>query len=285
MKTLKKGAKGNEVKSLQQALKNLGYVIGVDGSFGNETEKVVMQFQRDHNLAVDGVAGSNTMAVINDLQNGHDGSVGGIDISHHNGVINWNIVPQGQVSFVFCKATQGKQYRDEMMVTNMNELKRLGFIRGVYHFLTFKDVTATEQVNNLMSCGIDFTQPGTLPPVLDVEWQQSESLNQYIKDNRVACVKKVKDWLVGIENATGRKPILYTNSNFWKDYLGNPGGFETYPLWIASYRNDNPMLASGWNDYAFWQFTASGFVTGITGNVDKNTFKAGMKALKKMALL
>jgi len=284
MKTLKKGSKGIEVKNLQQALKDLGYAIIVDGGFGNETEKVVMQFQRDHNLAVDGVAGSNTMAVINDLQD--DGpETGGIDVSHHNGVINWNIVPQNQVSFVFCKATQGKQYKDEMMMTNMNELKRLGFIRGVYHFFTFKDVTAAEQVNNFTGCGIDFSQPGTLPPVIDVEWQQSDSLNQYIKDNRAACVKKVKDWLIGVENATGRKPIIYTNSNFWKDYLGNPAGFETYPLWIASYRNDNPALPPGWNDYSFWQFTASGFVTGINGNVDKNIFKAGMKALKKMALL
>jgi lysozyme len=283
MKALKKGSKGIGVKNLQQALKDLGYVVNVDGDFGNETEKVVMQFQKDHNLAVDGVAGSNTLAVINDLQDSE--YIGGIDISHHNGTINWNIVPQSQVNFVFCKATQGKSYKDEMLPTNMNELKRLGFIRGVYHFLTFKDVTATDQVNNLLSCGIDFNQPGTLPPVLDVEWQQSESLNQYIKNNRGACVKKVKDWLVGIENATGRQPIIYTNSNFWKDYLGNPTGFETYPLWVASYRNDEPVLPAGWNDYTFWQFTASGFVTGVNGNVDKNIFKAGMKTLKKMALL
>jgi len=284
MKTLKKGSKEPEVKSLQQALKNLGYTIATDGIFGNDTEKVVIQFQKDHNLAADGIVGGNTWAVINDLQE-QPSVITGIDVSHHNGTINWNLVPQSQAAFVFCKATQGKNYKDELMAANMNELKRLNFMRGVYHFLTFKDVTAQDQVNNFTSCGIDFSQPGTLPPVLDVEWQQSESLNQYIIDNRAACVKKVKDWLEGIETATGRKPIIYTNSNFWKDYLGNPAGFENYPLWIASYRSAPPALAAGWNDYTFWQYTASGSITGIAGNVDKNIFKAGMKQLKKLALI
>jgi lysozyme len=136
-----------------------------------------------------------------------------------------------------------------------------------------------------LGCGIDFNQPGTLPPVLDVEWQQSDSLNQYIINNRTVCVNKIKSWLEAIETATARKPVIYTNANFWKDYLGNPTGFENYPLWTASYRNDAPKLPAGWNDYAFWQFTQSGSVAGINGNVDKNIFRAGMRQLKKMALL
>jgi len=283
MKSLKKGDKGAVVKQLQENLKALGYTISTDGIFGNETQNVVTRFQWDNNLAADGVAGSNTLAVLDDLLN--ESTVGGIDISHHNGNINWNQVPQSQVSFVFCKATQGRAYKDEMMQANMNELKRLNIIRGIYHFLTFKDVTAREQVNNFISCGIDFSQPGTLPPVLDVEWQQSDTLNKYIIANRTACVNKVMSWLEAVEKATARKPVIYTNSNFWKDYLGNPAGFESYPLWVASYRNDAPKLPAGWNDYAFWQFTEGGTVLGITGNVDKNIFKPGMRQLKKMALL
>ena len=282
MKLLKKGDKSADVTTLQQALKDLGYTIDTDGIFGNDTQKIVIHFQNDNNLAADGMVGSNTWTVINDLL--HQQPVTGIDVSHHNGTINWNLVPQNTVSFVFCKATQGKVYKDPLMTTNMNELKRLNFIRGVYHFFTFKDVTAGEQINNFTSCGIDFSQPGTLPPVLDVEWQQSDTLNQYIINNRTVCIKKIKDWLEGIETATGRKPIIYTNSNFWKDYLDNPPGFENYPLWVASYRNDAPALPAGWNDYTFWQYTESGSVTGISGNVDKNIFKAGMRQLKKLAL-
>lgn len=283
MKTLKKGSKGDEVKTLQRNLRALNYAIGVDGIFGTETENVVIRFQMDHNLSPDGVVGSNTWAVINDVK--AEDAVMGIDVSHHNGTINWNNVPQSQVSFVFCKATQGKNYQDEMMHTNMNELKRLNFMRGIYHFFTFKDVSAADQADNFLNCGIDFSQPGTLPPVLDVEWQQSDSLNQYIIDNRNTCIRKLTDWLNAVETATGRTPIIYTNKFFWKDYLGDPAGFANYNLWVASYRNDAPSLPSTWSDYTIWQYTESGSTTGITGNTDKNKFNGTINELKAMALL
>ncbi|MBG9375522.1 peptidoglycan-binding protein [Panacibacter sp. DH6] len=285
MKTLKKGSKNADVKFLQQSLAKLGYVISVDGIFGNDTERTVIRFQNDNDLSPDGVVGSNTWAVLTDLTSVRPAPVFGIDVSHHNGAINWNNINQSQVNFVYCKATQGRWFRDPMLHSNMNELKRLNFIRGVYHFFTFKDVTAAEQVNNLLGTGIDFSQPGTLPPVLDVEWQQSNSLNQYIKDNQALCAQKVQAWLAGIEAATGRKPLIYTNRFFWQDYMGNPPGFDSYLLWVASYRNDEPRLPEGWNDYAIWQFTESASVQGIPGNVDKNVFNGSVADLRKLALL
>jgi len=283
MKTLKKGSKGDEVILLQKALKSLGYNIAVDGIFGNDTYQVILQFQRDNRLAEDGVAGVNTWTVINDLQSSKP--VQGIDVSHHNGTINWNLVPQNLVQFVFCKASQGKSFRDPMLATHLNELKRLGFIRSAYHFLTFQGATARDQVSNFTGAGIDFNQPGTLPPVLDVEWQQSPSLNEYIRQNRNACVQLVRDWLTGMEAATGRRPILYTAKGFWNDYLGNPAGFEDYDLWVASYRNDAPTMPGNWGRYAFWQYTESGTVTGIPGQVDRNYFNGNLNKLKSMALL
>lgn len=283
MKTLKTGSKGTDVRSLQQNLLLSGYPVIVDGIFGTATEKALIQFQIDNNLAPDGLAGTNTLAVLNDLQNSQP--VMGIDVSHYNGIIDWNKVDQKQVKFVYCKASQGKSYRDEMLQANMNELKRLNIIRGTYHFFTFKDVTAIDQVNNFINAGIDFTQPGTLPPVLDIEWQQSDTLNQYIKNNLTLCINKLNDWLVGVKNATGRQPIIYTNANFWKDYLDDHPGFGNYPLWISSYRNDLPALASGWKDYLIWQYTANGTISGINGNVDKNKFNGTLKQLRKLALL
>ncbi len=283
MKTLKRGSKGDDVKTLQQGLAKLGYNISTDGIFGGGTEAIVIRFQNDHDLSPDGVVGTNTWAVLNDLLAAR--SIFGIDVSHHNGTINWNDVPRSQANFVFCKATQGRSFIDPMLHAYMNELKRIDFIRGVYHFLTFKDVSAIDQVNNFINSGIDFSMPGTLPPVLDVEWQQSDSLNQFIIDNRAQCVKKIKDWLDAVEVATGRLPIIYTNRSFWKDYLDNPAGFQNYPLWVASYRNDAPRLPEGWDDYSIWQYTESGSVQGISGNVDKNVFNGNMNNLKKMALL
>jgi lysozyme len=283
MKTLKKGSKGREVLLLQQNLRKLGYIVDADGIFGSGTETVVIRFQNDHNLAAGGIVGPNTQAVIQDLLN--EKQITGIDVSHHNGPISWSAVPKNLVHFVFCKGSQGRIYQDEMMKGHMNELKRLNFIRGIYHFLTFKDVTAAEQVDNFLNCGIDFFQPGTLPPVVDVEWQQSTSLNQYILDNKAACVEKLSDWLRGVETATGRKPVIYTVSTFWHDYLDDPAGFSDYPLWVASYRPDAPVLPAGWPDYAFWQYTAKASIAGITGELDMNKFNGTRRQLSNLALL
>ena len=57
------GAKGEEVKKLQQRLKDLGYLNGkVDGAFGGGTKRAVIAFQRMNGLTTDGVAGEETQA-------------------------------------------------------------------------------------------------------------------------------------------------------------------------------------------------------------------------------
>ena len=56
------GSRGNEERQIQQKLKNWGYYFGeVDGIFGVQTKKAVMDFQRKNGLAVDGIAGNATL--------------------------------------------------------------------------------------------------------------------------------------------------------------------------------------------------------------------------------
>ncbi len=63
--TFSSGSRGEEVKKLQQTLKDKGYEINnVDGIFGNETKKAVMAFQKDNNLKVDGIAGTETLSAL-----------------------------------------------------------------------------------------------------------------------------------------------------------------------------------------------------------------------------
>ena len=63
--TLKKGARGNITKLLQEKLVSLGYnTNGVDGIFGVGTEKAVISFQKNNGLAVDGIVGKNTWGKI-----------------------------------------------------------------------------------------------------------------------------------------------------------------------------------------------------------------------------
>ena len=59
--TLKKGARGNITKLLQEKIVSLGYnTNGVDGIFGAGTEKALISFQKSNGLVGDGIVGQNT---------------------------------------------------------------------------------------------------------------------------------------------------------------------------------------------------------------------------------
>ncbi len=282
MDTLQLGSQGAEVKSLQGQLLQLGYQLTADGIFGNDTQTVVIQFQKDHNLVADGVAGSNTITTLNNLLPSQ--TVKGVDISHQNGKVTWQTLGS-EVDFVFCKASQGSTFKDPMFQQYFTELKNIGTIKGAYHFLTFQNATADQQIANFLACGIDYSAPGLLPPVLDVEWQVPDTLNPYILANRASCIQLISDWLAGVASKTGRTPIIYTNRVFWHDYLGNPSGFDKYPLWIAAYQLLPPALPPGWSDYTFWQNSGNGTISSIAGQVDLDVFNGSLDELRKLALM
>ena len=49
---------GNDVKNVQQYLKNLGYMDVVDGQYGNKTKASAIMFQANEELAADGEIGN-----------------------------------------------------------------------------------------------------------------------------------------------------------------------------------------------------------------------------------
>jgi peptidoglycan hydrolase-like protein with peptidoglycan-binding domain len=57
---IERGARGDSVENLQQALVDAGYDIEVDGVFGEATEAAVVDFQSSNGLDADGVVGPNT---------------------------------------------------------------------------------------------------------------------------------------------------------------------------------------------------------------------------------
>ncbi len=58
--TLRRGNSGEDVKYLQNLLKEIGLSLTVDGIFGERTELAVKKLQANHNLRLDGIVGSNT---------------------------------------------------------------------------------------------------------------------------------------------------------------------------------------------------------------------------------
>ena len=64
-RTLKKNSTGEDVKKLQQALIDLGYLAdAADGTFGANTQEAVTRFQAVNGLSADGLAGAKTQELL-----------------------------------------------------------------------------------------------------------------------------------------------------------------------------------------------------------------------------
>lgn len=61
---IKRGDNGDDVRTLQLALSQAGYKVGIDGDFGPQTEAMVYQFQGQHGLVQDGEVGPRTAAIL-----------------------------------------------------------------------------------------------------------------------------------------------------------------------------------------------------------------------------
>ncbi len=63
--TLKRGQTSEDIKKMQQMLKQLGYLsANATGYFGSATYTAVKEFQAANNLTVDGIAGTGTLSVL-----------------------------------------------------------------------------------------------------------------------------------------------------------------------------------------------------------------------------
>ena len=66
-KKLKRGAKGEEVKLVQQRLTDLGFFSGpISGNYMNQTVEAVKQFQEKNGLTADGITGEDTWTILFD---------------------------------------------------------------------------------------------------------------------------------------------------------------------------------------------------------------------------
>lgn len=57
---VKRGAKGNITRLIQERLNSVGFKLSTDGIFGGGTENAVKVFQRNRGLSADGIVGRNT---------------------------------------------------------------------------------------------------------------------------------------------------------------------------------------------------------------------------------
>lgn len=80
----RQGSTGNEVKSIQKKLKELGYYKGeIDGIYGSKTKSAVISFQKNCGLTADGICGKTTLLYLglgNSSSSGGTGSFSDADV-------------------------------------------------------------------------------------------------------------------------------------------------------------------------------------------------------------
>lgn len=199
----------------------------------------------------------------------------GVDVSHWQGTVNWSQVRSDNVTFAFMKATEGTNYTDPSLAQNWAGARQVGIFRAAYHFARPSIGSGPAQARYFVAKAGLFHGTGDLPPVLDLEVTGGLS--------PAALRTWVSSWLTTVEQLTGRTPILYFSPYFWIDHLGNSTAFTRYPLWIAHYTTNGPLVPGGWSRWTFWQRTSSGHVSGISGSVDMNRFNGTSAQLAALA--
>ena len=104
--TLKKGSKGEQVKKLQNKLKQLGYYNAeTDGDYGTKTVNAVKTYQTYYNLVNDGICGPITQKAINNTKTLTEtniskklGKATGINIKDH-GTLYQAALKKGKYSY------------------------------------------------------------------------------------------------------------------------------------------------------------------------------------------
>lgn len=201
------------------------------------------------------------------LQDGQVISRKGIDVSRHQGKIDWNLVAQDGVEFAFLRVGYrgygtGKLVEDDRFEENIKAAQAAGIKVGVY--LYSQAVNETEVLEEAQFV-LEKIAPYQIdcPVVFDVEKVSGEDarMNHISKEERTALTVL---FCQTIENA-GYKPMIYYNTEMGAMML-NLEDLEEYDKWFAAYSDIFYYPYA----YQIWQYSQTGKVQGIQGNVDLN---------------
>ncbi|MCD6497480.1 MAG: hypothetical protein J7M25_04145 [Deltaproteobacteria bacterium] len=246
--------------SVRRTVVVLLFVIALPGCMDQGDDPSLEQLSRPHWSAY---PGTNT--------------VDGIDVSYWQGIINWDQVAGDGIVYAFIRVSDGDPSNangvaDSQFDENWSHARAAGLIVGAYQFFRpNQDVIA--QANFLLSKLGGAVTSGDLPPVIDVE------VNGGLSDSQV--VSAIQQWIDRVEGQLGVQPIVYTSASLWSQYTDNSAAFADYPLWVAHYTSPSGpfWVPDAWSNWEFWQYSSSGSVAGISGNVDMDFFNGDRTAL------
>lgn len=200
------------------------------------------------------------------------GTTPGVDVSNYQLGIQWSQTSQAGKKFAFIKATEGLTLVNQDFSKDWSSTKAAGILRGAYHFFVPSD-DPNEQAQHFLS-QLGSSDDSDLPPLFD--WETTDNLPN---DEIIA---RAQVFLNAVETATGRTPVIYTNPGYWQA-LGNPAGFDQYPLFIADYGVNCPEVPAPWNTWTFWQKSISQ-VPGIKGSSDQDVFNGILSDLNQFLM-
>lgn len=187
----------------------------------------------------------------------------GVDVASYQGQPDWHAVAAAGITFAITKVTEDDDYTNPTFAYNWQGIRAANLIRGAYHFARPDNVTDAVQEADYFLSRLDSVGGLAAGDLLALDLESgSGDLGQW-----------ALDWLHRVESRVGFKPLVYTGS-----WFAGPHNLAAYPelgqfgLWLAAYQGSMPAPPPPWEFVAFWQYSDSGSVPGIAGNVDMSMF-------------
>jgi GH25 family lysozyme M1 (1,4-beta-N-acetylmuramidase) len=212
-------------------------------------------------------------------------AVTGIDVSHWQGDIDWTAVAGDErVDFAIIKATEGRSYVDPEFATNATGALANGIVIGAYHVWTPSDSLADARKEADHYLDVAAPAAGNVIPTLDMELNR---IPQGLTPDQLLAWARA--WVNRVTNRLGARPMVYGSQYLFETKLANTTWFADHgiKLWFAWPRTPLPetMPANDWQGqgWTFWQWTWSGSIDGIEGNVDRDRFAGSNLVTAKIA--
>lgn len=192
----------------------------------------------------------------------------GIDISSYSGDIDWEKVRANGVEFAMVRlggrgyGESGELYPDDRAAEYIAEAKQAGIKVGAYFFS--QAITAEEAVEEA-DYAVGLLNGQTLDFPLAYDWETIEddtartdgASSQTVTDCAKAFCDRVK--------SLGFTPMIYSESEalYYKYDLSK---LSSVDIWYSEYQ-PSPNF---YYEFSMWQYSSSGKIDGIEGNVDLN---------------
>lgn len=184
----------------------------------------------------------------------------GVDVSVYQGNIDWNKAKADGIEFAIMRAGYGKyvSQKDKYFDQNMKNAKAAGLPCGVYWFSYA--LTPEDAIKEADACyEVIKNYKLEYPVSFDMETESQMKLPK-------ETVAQIIEAFCGRMESYGYYTTLYTYASFL-NYKVEDRIFDKYDIWVAHYNTSKPAFN---RNYGLWQYSCTGSVQGITGNVDRD---------------